>query len=466
MSEQTGRPVLELSDLTVSYGGRPVLRGVDLTVCAGETVAVVGPSGSGKSTVLAAVLGMLGAHAEVAGTVTVTGVASAAADGRSRAELRGPVVGYVGQDPYGSTDPLLTVGTNISQPWRMRRRSVPAGRIVSDLTAVDVVDAASQIRRRPFTWSGGMLQRADTVTGRALDPLLLLADEPTSALDPTNGRRVLDALTGGSAATVIVSHDRALVADYADRVLAVVDGRLIEVTGEPVPHLTRRRARTVEPDSAVTALLRADGAALRYPGGAGVGPVDVELSPGRILGVDGPSGAGKSTLLRLLAGLEPPTSGRLSFRDRPGGPPRGAVGMVFQNALGSVNPHRPLYRTVTEPLTPRLRDRLPTGAARARARQALDQVGLTDIAVDRVPGQLSGGQAQRVAIARALITDVPILLADEPTAALDHATADTVLEVLAEVAAAGTAVVIVSHDPGVLAALADDTLTIGRTGPG
>ncbi|MFB8280329.1 ABC transporter ATP-binding protein [Nocardia colli] len=449
-------PIAEIRGLTVAYAGSaPVLRDVSLTVRRGETVAVVGPSGSGKTTIIRALLGMLEHTARVDGTVLVDGVAVSGNDFRA---LRGTVLGYVSQDPFAAMDPLMSVRTNIAQAWRIARRPVPDGRIVADLAAVDLPDPETRIRQRPFMWSGGMLQRGSVTTARALDPALVLADEPTSALDDANAHRVMAALTAGDSALLIVSHDRRLVEKYADRVYLVEDGTVVE-SSVASPFVAQHvPVRKPVPDAAP--ILRAHGVAKRYPAGGGLAATDLDVRRGEIVGLAGPSGAGKSTLLRMLAGVEKPTDGRLVWDGQDGTAPPGKVGVVFQNAVGSLDPRRPIYRSITEPLQPRLRSRLPRADALAVARTALARVGLGDIDPGRYPRELSGGQAQRVALARALVGDVRLLLADEPTASLDEASSARIVEILRELADDGMAIVVVSHSERLLGDLADTVVRI------
>lgn len=178
--------------------------------------------------------------------------------------------------------------------------------------------------------------------------------------------------------------------------------------------------------------------------------ISLVLAPGEIVGVQGPSGCGKSTLLRVASTLEKPSSGsvRVCGNTAPRGWRRdGAVMPVSQNAGGSLDPHWPIWRTITEPLTARHRDHRPPAARRREiAAEQLCTVGLDGLDLDARPGQLSGGQCQRIAILRALVAEPRLLVADEPTAALDVSVAAGVLHLLADAAARGIAILIASHD--------------------
>jgi ABC-type lipoprotein export system ATPase subunit len=174
--------------------------------------------------------------------------------------------------------------------------------------------------------------------------------------------------------------------------------------------------------------------------------VDVDVEPGRLLGVTGPSGSGKSTLLAVLAGLITPDEGTVSPADR-----SGRTGIVLQGygllpvLTASENVELPLQLRGVDP-----------GEIRARAQEALERAGL-DEAGDRLAEELSGGQRQRVAVARALVSEPGLLVADEPTAELDADTASIVLGALRAEADAGSAVVLATHDPDV-AAFCDATI--------
>ena len=177
--------------------------------------------------------------------------------------------------------------------------------------------------------------------------------------------------------------------------------------------------------------------------------VDLDLGAGELVAVMGPSGSGKSTLLHLAGGLDVPTSGQvvvdgvdvggLSLRAR-AALRRRSVGYVFQD-LNLV----PALTAVENVMLPRELDGVPTRTARQEAYEALAEVDVHDLA-DRFPDEMSGGQQQRVAIARALVGPRRIVLADEPTGALDTSTGEQVMRVLRARIDAGAAGLLVTHE--------------------
>ena len=178
-------------------------------------------------------------------------------------------------------------------------------------------------------------------------------------------------------------------------------------------------------------MLKADNLTKRYGRHTVLNRVTVSIAPGEFVAIMGPSGSGKTTLLNLLSGLDKPTSGRVNA------PGRTQRAFVFQdyNLLESLNAKR------NATLTARFSGRRPT---RGQVAEVFDSLGLAGLE-RRLPVQLSGGQQQRVAVARALLAQAPYIFADEPTGALDDATASTVLSHLRAAARDGASVVMVTH---------------------
>jgi putative ABC transport system ATP-binding protein len=213
------------------------------------------------------------------------------------------------------------------------------------------------------------------------------------------------------------------------------------------------------------ALIRLGEVTKRYAedGTAAVDHVSLEVAAGEAMAVMGPSGSGKSTLLNLIAGLDKPTSGTVTVagqrvdalsETRLARYRRREVGMIFQffNLLDDL--------TVTaNVLLPAQLAGTPRRTARARCAELLAQLGIGKHH-DTYPGRLSGGERQRVAIARSLINDPAILLADEPTGAVDTATGEEIGQLLLDLNAAGQTLVLVTHSPDLAARYANRTVRL------
>ncbi|WP_445445158.1 dipeptide ABC transporter ATP-binding protein [Clavibacter sp. km3a] len=509
---------LRVEDLRVAFGGVPVVHGVSLRIAPGECLALVGTSGSGKSVTARSLLGLAGSGAEVrADVLEVGGRDLRAAGPREWRRVRGSGVGLVLQDALSSLDPLRPVGREIGDALRlhgMRDPQARQARVLELLERVGMPDPATRARQRSGELSGGLRQRALLAAAIALDPPLLVADEPTTALDATVQARILDLLadlrTRGQA-TLLVSHDLAVVARLADRVAVMHDGRIVEEgpTAEVLRAPAHRRTRALvaavptgvprgvplsearlaaaaaerdadtrhsdapapAPDDRV--VLRAAGLTRSYrgPGGSvrtAVDDVSLEVRRGRTLGLVGGSGSGKTTVARLLLALEEPDAGDVSLdgapwsgipeRERRARRPR--VGAVYQDPLASFDPRWSVERI--------LRDALAVaGRARADAFDSpstlLAQVGLDPAILPRRPARLSGGQRQRVAIARALAARPEVLVCDEPVSALDIAVQAQVLDLLDDLQRRlGLGLLLISHDLGVVAHMSDEVAVMSE----
>jgi putative ABC transport system ATP-binding protein len=186
--------------------------------------------------------------------------------------------------------------------------------------------------------------------------------------------------------------------------------------------------------------------------------VTLAVAEGEFMAVAGPSGSGKSTLLNLIGGLDRPTSGRVVIGgqdvsqlgdDQLSDLRAHRIGFIFQTF--NLIPVLSAVENVEFPLLVRVGAPIPRAQARERARRALEQVGLGDFARHR-PDELSGGQRQRVAVARALVTEPALVLADEPTANLDSATGEAIVDLMLDInRRQRTTFIFSTHDPRVMA---------------
>ena len=243
-------PLLRITNLRVDFASRdgavPAVRGVDLEVRPGETLAVLGESGSGKSVTVRAVMGLAGPSADVrADEIRLDGIDLLTASSEQLRRLRGDRISMVFQDALSALNPVLSVGDQIAEVFRihrgLRRRQARA-HVHELLAAVGIPDPVRRARDYPHQFSGGMRQRIVIAMAIALQPRLLIADEPTTALDVTVQAQILDLLTRLRAemdlAMVLITHDLGVACEVADRVAVMYHGRIVE-TGATADVLAR-----------------------------------------------------------------------------------------------------------------------------------------------------------------------------------------------------------------------------------
>jgi peptide/nickel transport system ATP-binding protein len=233
------QPLLQVRDLTVSFrtedGTVHAVDEVSFDARAGELLAVVGESGCGKSVMATALSGLLPASATVTGSVRLRGEELVGAPAAELRRARGRRIAYIFQEPMTSLNPVFTVGRQISEVLRLHEglnRRAALARAAELLDLVGIANPRERLRQYPHQLSGGLRQRVMIAMAVAGNPEVLVADEPTTALDVTVQAGILDVLRDLrdrlGAAVVLITHDLAVVADVADRVLVMYAGRVVE----------------------------------------------------------------------------------------------------------------------------------------------------------------------------------------------------------------------------------------------
>ena len=504
-----GDEAVRISDLNVTFatdgGDVRAVDGVSLSVKAGEVLAIVGESGSGKTVTAKTILGLLPETATTSGVVLIGKDNVIEVSHARLREIRGTGVAMVFQEPSTALNPVFTVGWQIAEGLRAHGRYTRAAakaKAIEILDKVGIPDAVHRVNYYPHQFSGGQKQRIVIAMALVLDPELIVADEPTTALDVTVQAEILDLLRRCrdefDTAIVLITHNMGVVADLADRVAVMYQGKLVEEADatslfeNPQHEYTKRLLAAVPYLGAGTAKTRERAAerelaggeplvvakdlVIEYPGRLGRGGfravdgVSFQIGAREVLGLVGESGSGKTTIGRAIGGLTKITGGSLTVlgqemlgvREHVFRPLRSDIGFVFQDPATSFNPLLTIAECVAEPL---IVHRVARDAVNARSRvdELLEAVQLPKSYGDRFPHELSGGQRQRASLARALALQPKLLIADEPTSALDVSVQAKVLELFAELQKEfGFAALFISHDLAVVDLLADRIVVLHR----
>lgn len=468
------QPLLEVRDLSVSFetpaGPRHAVSGLSFSIGRGETLALVGESGCGKSSAALALLRLLPAGATSSGVVQLDGRNLLNLSEPAMRSIRGRELSMIFQEPMSSLNPVHKIGDQIIEVLRAHQglsNRAALSRTIELLDLVQLSEPSQRAKDYPHQLSGGQRQRVMIAMAVACGPRLLVADEPTTALDVTVQSQILALLERLrrelNMSLLLITHDLGVVAEFADRVVVMLDGTRVEEAAtrslfeHPGHVYTRKllkaslhchpseflRSDSVTRPSSARPLLEVEQLVVAYPRSrlARVNAVDgvsFTIAEGETLGLIGESGCGKSTLAKALMRLVAMRSGQLRFHrksfgelpERALGEFRKQVQMVFQDPYGSLNPRQ----TVGTILDTVLRvHRGGDAAARSRRIDTLiERVGLPLDSRQRYPNEFSGGQRQRIAIARALLLQPALLILDEPVSALDVSIQAQILDLLLE----------------------------------
>ncbi|MBX5176296.1 ABC transporter ATP-binding protein [Rhizobium lentis] len=490
--------LVEIRDLKVEAktdSGRivEIIRGVSFEVAEGEIVALIGESGSGKTTIALTLMGHARAGCRISGgSVVLAGQDMASLPERKRAKIRGTVVSYVPQSAAAAFNPSQTIMEQVIEIARIHDL-MPAEeartRAVSLFKALSLPDPETIGTRYPHQVSGGQLQRLSAAMALIGDPKLVIFDEPTTALDVTTQIEVLRAFKSvmhkGSIGGVYVSHDLAVVAQIADRIVVLKGGEVQEIgsteqiLSRPQHPYTKELLGAFKPEARAKSPDKQQSKAILQVQDliAGYGPiqadgtplvkalksVSVEVESGCNLGIIGESGCGKSTLARTIAGIIPATAGKITFNGQTLAPAAGArtreqlreLQIVFQYADTALNPAKSISDILGRPLA--FYHGMTGEKREKRIDELLDMVRLPRALKHRRPSELSGGQKQRVNFARALAAEPKLILCDEVTSALDTVVAAAVIDLLKELQRElSLSYIFISHDLSVVEAICDE----------
>ena len=513
-------PILSVKDLSVRFwvGDEwfTAAEGLTYDLHPGEVLAIVGESGSGKSQSSMSLMGLLPRNGRASGSARLGSRELVGMAEEQMQRVRGNEISVIFQEPMTALNPVYTVGFQIVETLRVHTVMGPKAakeEALRLMRLVEIPDPEDRFNAFPHQLSGGQRQRIMIAQALACQPQLLIADEPTTALDVTVQAEILKLMRElrekVDAGIILITHDMGVVADMADRILVMKQGRVVEegtsrqIFSDPqhdytkqllaaVPHLGSRAEDTAfgsgaedleyvddladiplesndtyeHPGGRIEVsnpALHLNGVTIEYPA---IGrrkafraahSIDLRIAPGEVVGLVGESGSGKTTIGRAAVGLIPVVEGSLTVggvevagkKNRDLRELRKTVGFVFQDPGSSLNPRLPIGESIGEPLV--LHERLKGAELSRRVEAMLESVQLPTSMRNRYPHELSGGQRQRIGIARALALRPQLLIADEPTSALDVSVQATVLKLFRDLQEEyGFACLFISHDLAVV----------------
>ena len=502
---------LKIEDLVVE-GKKPsgkwfqIVHGVSVEVKPGEVVALIGESGAGKTTIALSALGYCRPGTRIVrGHVYLGDVDILTLNPKKRRELRGMRVAYVAQSASAALNPAITLGEQLTESLLVHKVASPESandRVLELMGLLDLPNPMNMIQRFPHQVSGGQQQRIMVAMAMACIPEFLILDEPTTALDVTTQIEVLkaikDVIRKKGTGAIYVSHDLSVVAQVADRIVVMYDGKIVEVEKTEEILLNPRKGYTrnlleavrtvptgsenfskdvekrVEDDKP---LLMIKDIRASYEKGSWLHPIqdkqhilrsmDFSVDSGKVVALVGESGSGKSTIAKVIAGLLPPLSGKVVFEGthlHPMARKRSLdqlrkIQIVFQSPDTTLNPERHIEYSIGRPLE--LYFGLKRKQKRDRVKELLTMVELPPEYADRYPSELSGGEKQRVSLARAFGAEPELILCDEVLSALDTLVGVAVLNLIRDLQARlDVACLFISHDLATVATIADRVIVL------
>ena len=491
-------PILTVKDLVISTSNESkkvtLVDNLSFELLPSEILSIVGESGSGKSITAKSILGLLPKNFSVSGEIKYYEKNLIQTDEKAMLSVRGHEIGLVFQEPMTALNPVLSIGEQLTESMIISGKvdsKIAHELALEMLNRVGIPRPKERMDQFPHEFSGGMRQRILIAMMMLMEPNILIADEPTTALDVTIQAQILYLLSAlvqeEKMSMILITHDMGVVAQTADRVLVMKDGKKIEdgkveeifvgskenYTNQllaSVPRLTSNsKFKEYLPNSN---LISIENLSKSFSKNAflsnkkisvnALENINLQIGYGEVVSLVGESGSGKSTLGRILLKLSNPDKGTIRFdglnfyssKSTELKKFRSAIQIIFQDPYSSLDPKRTIGYSISEPLI--IQNEHRKAEIQEKVRKLLIAVGIDPDSAKRYPHEFSGGQRQRIAIARAISTEPKIIVADEPTSALDVTVQAQILELLLKLKdEQNISFLFISHDLAVVQQVSD-----------